>query len=241
MRKANLSRDSTGGFGSREGQGCCVGWRNNPALPSPCLGSHKPQGTGRRCLEESKIHRPLLPPPRVPLSSWEEFWPHFSPFFSFLLTNPYPGVGNNPKHWSGYGFPASPRMLQTDTHPKGTPTALPDKFSGIHVNADTSSPHPCTPKPIPSAPNPHKCIHEFAQKVLPVLERVLLVIAGGQNLFCFFWLRYQAIISCNYFESCYRWISELFSLKQNSLFKCWLQPSAVGWARALPAPRSHRR
>lgn len=105
-------------------------------------------------------------------------------------------------------------MLQTDTHSKGTPTALPDKFSGIHVNADTSSPHSCTPNPIPSSPNPHKCIHEFAQKVLPVLERVLLVIAGGQNLFCFFWLRYQAIISCNYFESCYRWISELSVLSR---------------------------
>lgn len=32
-----------------------------------------------------------------------------------------------------------------------------------------------------------------------------------------------------------------FSLKQNSLFKCRLQPSAVGWARALPAPRSRHR
>lgn len=31
-----------------------------------------------------------------------------------------------------------------------------------------------------------------------------------------------------------------FSLKQNSLFKCRLQPSAVGWARLLPAPRSPR-
>lgn len=82
------------------------------------------------------------------------------------------------------------------------------------MNTDTSSPHSCTPNPIPTAPNLHKCIHEFAQKVLPVLTRVLLVIAGGQNLFCFFWLRYQAIISCNYFESCYRWISELSVLSR---------------------------
>lgn len=29
---------------------------------------------------------------------------------------------------------------------------------------------------------------------------------------------------------------QVFSLKQNSLFKCRLQPSAAGWARALPAP-----
>lgn len=47
-----------------------------------------------------------------------------------------------------------------------------------------------------------------------MLERVLLVIAGGQNLFCFFWLRYQAIISCNYFESCYRWISKFSVLNR---------------------------
>jgi len=79
-------------------------------------------------------------------------------------------------------------------------------------------PVPTVPPPphsaIPIAPNPLKCIHEFAQKVLSVLRRVLLVIAGGQNLFCFFWLRYQAIISCNYFESCYRWISELSVLNR---------------------------
>lgn len=74
----------------------------------------------------------------------------------------------------------------------------------------------------------YSCIH---LKVLSVLKRVPLVIAGGQNLFCFFWLRYQAIISCNYFESCYRWNSELFSLKQNSLFKFRLQPSGAGWGR----------
>lgn len=82
------------------------------------------------------------------------------------------------------------------------------------MTTDSSSPRSCTPSPIPTAPDPRKCIHEFAQKVLPVLERVLLVIAGGQNLFCFFWLRYQAIISCNYFESCYRWISELSVLNR---------------------------
>lgn len=94
-------------------------------------------------------------------------------------------------------------------------TILPEKGSRSHMSADTPSLQPCTPKlPSPSLPHPHKCIHEFIPKVLPALERVLLVIAGGQNLFCFFWLRYQAIISCNYFESCYRWISELSVLNR---------------------------
>lgn len=70
-----------------------------------------------------------------------------------------------------------------------------------------------------------------------MLERVLLVIAGGQNLFCFFWLRYQAIISCNYFESCYRWISELSVL--NRIHYSNACSSLLRWAghgrRGLPA------
>lgn len=51
-------------------------------------------------------------------------WPHFSLFFSYFPTSFYPGVGNNPKHWSGYGFPAppSPKRCCRQTH---TPRAHP--------------------------------------------------------------------------------------------------------------------
>lgn len=75
--------------------------------------------------------------------------------------------------------------------------------------------------PLPSTANCCRALSSGYQKQihaegLPVLKRVLLVIASNPNWFCFFWLRYQAIISCNYFKSCYRWNSEVLSLKERN-------------------------
>lgn len=73
------------------------------------------------------------------------------------------------------------------------------------------------------------------------LSGCLLVIAGGQNLFCFFWLRYQAIISCNYSESCYRWISELSVLSRIHYSNAGSSLLQWGGHKRCQPPAAHRR
>lgn len=94
-----------GRFWQPQRAGLLCWMEKHPCSAQPQPGKPQTQRNGRRCLAESKIHHPLLPPPHITLLLGRvSFWPHFSQVFS----SPYPGVGNNPKHWSGYGFTAPP-------------------------------------------------------------------------------------------------------------------------------------
>lgn len=121
MRKANLSRDSTGGFGSRKGQGCCVGWRNIPALLSPSLGSHKPKGMGEDVWQSPKFTA-LFCHLHTSLCSWEgshfgHTFPSFSPVLTLVwVTTPNTGLGMDSPLLPAPNDAADRHTPQGDTH-----------------------------------------------------------------------------------------------------------------------------